>query len=375
MLKNTVLEYKVNCEKTLSNPEYDLIYRSRYSEKVKNAIDYFSKIYKGEIQSLVMSDFLMFNKYYNVNFLDVDRLLSYCKIKVDNNDNCILDGWHCEILGMYHIGSNVPNKKINFDMSNYYDMELIKTDEDKWIAIRTLIQIMNEIPEEEINLNNYYTLSEWYNYHDSKLVSYQTNLYGLKNKEEEPVKSTTININKLLTKKEIMKILYSNAKYGSCDYYDMFGCSNNITITEEDIMKNKIGDAVINTVISDEKINLEKYLEHNGSKRTNAVINDITNLTKNRINCSLYKEDITPEELLVEIHNNSSPFGMGYMSHEKKQLTLGEAKEILSKYDNYIDYLNGIAFKLNFSMFPILDVRRFEDRNRPMTTYLEKIKN
>ncbi len=361
-LKDTILDYKKNCEQTMNNPMYDLIYRSRYSNNLDNFKSGFIKIFSQLNQSIVMSDFIMFNKNYEINFLEVDRLLPYCKIKVVDSENYILDGWNYKTLGMYVCGSNTPNKEIKFDMSNYHNMELVKTEEEKRLAVRALIQIMNEVPEEEINMHNYYTISEWYNYYDSKLNSYNGNEYNIKIKEDTKlVGNVCVEINKLLTESEIFEILYRNAKYGSRDYYDMFGSNEHVNILDSDIHQTKFKDATIDTNISDQKIDLKNYLKHNGITRTNNVINEIEHKKKNRINCSLYKNNITPEQLIVEIHNNTCPYGMGYLSHENKKLTIDEAKKILNE-SNYIDYLNGIAFKLDFGYFPILDISKCEDR-------------
>ncbi len=380
MLKDTIINYKKNCEQTMNNPMYDLIYRSRYSNNLSKVTSGFISIYNKLNQKVVMSDFIMFNKNYEINFLDVDRLLSYCKIKVIDNENYILDCWNYKSLGMYNCDYKVSNKKINFDMSNYYNIELVKTEEEKRLAVRALIQIMNEVPEEEINMHNYYTISEWYNYYDSQLVSYCQNESNIKiNEDTILVGDICVQINKLLTKKEIFEILYKYAKYGSNDHYYMFGTNEKVNILDDidndnkinDILDNKINDildnikfndATIETHISDEKIDLTKYLMHNGITRTNYVINEIEYVKKDRINCSIYKKNITPEELIVEIHNNAIPYNMGIFSNENKKLTINEATEILDK-NKYIDYLNGIGYKLDFSIFPILNIKRCEDRN------------
>ena len=375
-LKDTIINYKNNIEKTMKTAEYDLIYRSRYSNNLRCNVSDFMKIFNGSTQSIVMSEFIMFNKNYNINFLDVDRLLPYCKIKVIDNEKYILDGWHYEMVGFYDIGSKLSNKIIKFDMSEYENMEVVKTEEDKRLAVRALIQIMNEIPEEELNLYNYYTISEWYSYYDSKLTSYNNNMYNLKkNDHEEKLSSPLlININKLLLKKQILEILYEYAKYGSGDYYNMFGKCNPTKITDNDINKNTINEASIYTEISDEKLDLTNYFKYNGAARTNKVIDEIKRMIEYKINCSFYKANIKPEELIVEIYNTLS-FSIGCITN-KKLITTKEALEILKHNNNYIDYINGIAIKLNFSTFPILDIKKFEDRNGKgcMIKYIKNIK-
>lgn len=364
-LKNTIEHYKNNIEKTMKKPEYDLIYRSRYGNTLTSFVNDFIQIFNGSTQTIVMSDFIIFNKNYNIDFLEVDRLLPYCKIKVTDNEKYILDGWNYELIGFYEIDTKLSNKIIKFDMTEYENMELVKTEEEKRLAVRALIQIMNEIPEEEINLHNYYTISEWYSYYDANLTSYNNNIYNLKNSkcDEKLVGPLFININKLLTKKHILEILYVYAKYGSGDYYHMFGKTDTTKITDDDINKNTINEASIYTEISNEKLDLTNYFKYNGGTRTNNVINEINRLVKNKIICSFYKADITPEELVVEIHNNTLPFNAGFLDHTKKQITTKEASEILKRNNNYIDYLNGIPYKLDFSNFPIIDIKKFDDRN------------
>ena len=209
-LKDLVLNYKNN----KNNTELDLIYRSRYSKNLYNVTNGYIKIFSSNIQSIVMSDFIMFNKNYNIDFLAVDRLLPYCKIKVINSNKYILDGWVYETLGMFYVGSTQPNKNngITNKIISKPNMDLVKTESEKRLAVRALIQIMNEIPEEEINLNNYYTISEWYNYYDAEITTYETNMSYIKPipEDETLVDSLDVNINKLLTEKEILNILYSH---------------------------------------------------------------------------------------------------------------------------------------------------------------------
>ena len=180
-LQDTVFNYKNNIKKTMKTPEYDLLYRSRYSNNLSGLSDGYINIFNKSNQTIVMSDFLIFNKNYNIDFLDIDRLLPYCKIKVYSNEKYILDGWHYNSMEFY---SDFGNRTIKFDMSEYQNMELIKTEEEKRLAVKALIMIMNEIPEEEINLHNYYTISAWYTYYNEKLSSYNNNLSNLQNNIE-----------------------------------------------------------------------------------------------------------------------------------------------------------------------------------------------
>jgi hypothetical protein len=64
MLQNIINDYKVKCETTMINPEYDLIYRSRYSSNIKIETS-FIQIF-ADPQKIVVSDYIMFNKNYKL---------------------------------------------------------------------------------------------------------------------------------------------------------------------------------------------------------------------------------------------------------------------------------------------------------------------
>ena len=65
------------------------------------------------------------------------------------------------------------------------------------------------------------------------------------------------------------------------------------------------------------KLDLTNYFKYNGVTRTNKVIDEIKRTTEHKINCSLYKDNIKPEELVVEIYNNTLPFSIGCITNKK----------------------------------------------------------
>lgn len=88
-------------------------------------------------------------------------------------------GWSYSCSNFYVCGSNKPHYSIKFDMKDYLSMNLLVTEEEKRLAVRAMIQIMNECDIQDINLNSYHVISEWYRINDSMINSYNSNLYGL----------------------------------------------------------------------------------------------------------------------------------------------------------------------------------------------------
>jgi hypothetical protein len=376
-------QYKKDIESKLSDPNQDLIYRSRYAQ-INPIANGFIRIFNGASpQSIVLSDFMMFNKNFDLNLNLVDRLLPYCKFSENKtiNETYQLDGWTYSCPGFYECGSNKPHYSIKFDMGSYSSMGLLVTEEEKRLAVRAMIKIMNECDVQDINLNSYHVISEWYRINDMMINSYNSNLYGLEvakknaNQAKEDHVQVPIKFNTLqrLTREEIIEILYACASNGSNDHYSIYGKPKLINLYQLDLSKpiEKIDQCVIGYNPSNlSQLDLSKYLEANGPERTGYVISQFEQMIKSRVNMNLWVKTvdgsaIKPEELLVELYNNLSPTGMGVVQWYSNpiKLTVESAKEILDKSDGYIDYLNGVAFKLNWSNYPILDIGRFEDRN------------
>ncbi len=388
-------QYKTQCENTIGSPEHDLVYRSRYSANVSWQSNGFIRIFSGSTQSIVPSDFIMFNKNFKLSFLDVDRLLPYCKFKSieGNHEQNQLDGWTYKCFGLYQAGSAQSNKQISWSMDNYNKLPLLKTEEEKRLAVRAMLQIMNECDEEQINLYNYHVIGEWYHFYDSKLNSYNGNSYEetsaaeptTLNKPDIPIESfKSIPINKLIKPKEILDLLYSHAKSGSNDQYVWFGKTtnpNNLNVKSGEHV-GTIGTVTINTTISDDLIDLRAYAQANGVARADSVRNSIAREIKDKINCEQFVKSngtpLAPAELIVAIYNNSSKYNMGWLDQTQRTLTVTDAENLLAE-SKHIDYLDGKAFKMSFETWPIIDIRRFADRNGPehltkcVKTYTESL--
>lgn len=380
-LAEQVNQYKTQCETHMTNPEHDLVYRSRYSPNVSWQSNGFIRIFSGSTQSVIPSDFIMFNKNFKLSFLDVDRLLPYCKFKSDkgNYEQNQLDGWVYKCFGLYQAGSAQSNKQISWSMDNYNKLPLLKTEEEKRLAVRAMLQIMNECDEEQVNLYNYHVIGEWYHFYDAKLNSYNGNSYGepsadeptTLNKQDIPIESfKSIPINKLMKPNAVLDLLYSYAKSGSNDQWVWFGKTTNpvnIFVKPGEYV-GTIGTVTINTTISDDSIDLRAYAQANGVARAQAVSNSIAREIKDKINCEQFtKPDgtpLTPAELIVSIYNGSGKYNMGWLDQTQRTLTVTDAEKLLAE-SKHIDYLDGKAFKMGFETWPIIDIRRFVDRNGP----------
>lgn len=372
-------QYKKDIESKLSDPNQDLIYRSRYAQ-INPLSSGFIRIFNGSSpQSVVISDFMMFNKNFDLKLNLVDRLLPYCKFSQDktSHETYQLDGWAFSCPGFYLSGSNRPHYSIKFDMKSYPSMGLLVTEEEKRLAVRAMIQIMNECDIKDINLNSYHVISEWYRINDSMINSYNSNLYGLEqSKQDNQLDLSQIqsifNANQLLTPKEIVKTLYSHASNGSDDQYSIYGKTTPIDWTGIDFTKpiGLVNGCEINIDLTSlDRLDLSGYIKSNGLERTKQVIDSFEHTIKSRVNMNNWtKHDgsaISAPELVVEIYSNLLPTGMGVLQWitNPVKLTNESAKTLLEKSDYYIDYLNGVVFKMNWSDYPILDIGRFESRN------------
>jgi len=358
-----VLEkYKKKTEESIKPPYYDVTYRSRYNNiKLFNEYKFFN-IFGKHHHKVVMADYLMFNPYFKLDYHDLDRLLSYCKIKTIDDYTYKIDGW---IISFNMYGR--PSYNISYDNSDYDELDLIKTEEDKRLAVRLFIQVMNETPDEYVNFNNYNVIAEWYNKHDNLLNSYNSNMSLLdvynKNKQMEADPNNDFTNDDLililedkLTEKEIINLLECAEKNGKNDFLE-FGLSDQSPNTNiKEYME-------INT----KSIDLSEYYNRNGYTRTKMVIDNIKRQTAHKINCNNYLkengEPISKAELFACLYNSCMAFGMGIMQNDDKALTVEKAEEILQSYDHYIDYYNGVAIKMSFSQYPIIDFETFDKRN------------
>jgi hypothetical protein len=366
-----------------TNPIFNKVWRSRFGNI--NPINFG---YPRNMDNIYVSDYIMFNQNCDLSFDIVDRILPYIKFKKINENTIQIDRWIFKNYGLFTIGSFRPNYDITLSDNELSSNEFIKTDEDKWLVVRAMLQIMNETPDEFVNFNSYHIIGHWYNKNDSWLVSWEVNNKNKSNvnydSDNNQLKKSEliIKLNNRLKKNELIDILYENAIYGGKDF-------RNTTIILDplkelydkkiykDLVKiDKISDAIINTVINLDIIDLTEYLKANQKEKTKQTIIEINFTIKNRFNCiNITKPDkiqITKFDLLARMYNLSLPFGMGIFSQEEKIksdkkifiMTSSDAENFFSLHDNcYVDYLYGIPIKMDFSLFPIVDFGKFEEYN------------
>jgi hypothetical protein len=364
-----ILDNQKKDAELLEDPNYDLKYRSRYFNRniFKSNIFY---IYGSNNQSLYMSDYIMFNKF-NIPFYKLERYISFCKIKYHSENKFQIDGWIIE-----QDDYDYKNTKITYDDSNLDELELCSNDSEYSDVIRNLKIIMDFTPTKYINYHNYYVLDEWYlqNYSFTNKAKNELLIKDKANNYDLTDNDLHIEINKRIVLDDIFKILYTHSINGISDLYEMFGCYKdelpksiqNHTLIQE--YKN----SPIHVVINNESIDLKKYLKFNGVKRTYTCIKNIKDELKNKYYC----ENISKEELLCELYNSQSAFGMGIFQSCDKTLSIEDASTLLSN-SNFIDYLHGVAIKINFNNFPIIDYEKFESRNGTgiFLKCIENIKN
>lgn len=373
--------YKKMIERKNENPNSDLIYRSRY-DKInpfdKGYITVFNKNYS---QRVVPSDFIMFNKNYDLEFNELERLLSYSKIMKNKNlyvSDYKLDGWSYYNPNYTYLGATEPNYTIDFSMRDYESMSLLQTETDKLLAVRAMIQIMNECDINDINMRNYHVMAEWETINHRFLNSYEDNLYALRISKQilnEEIKLSHFDTKLLeyLSKKEIIDILYRHASGGFLDSYSIYGKYKKIdydSINTNDKI-DKINDCNINVSLN--HFNLEEYAKENNIQRANNVIEDIKREVEYRININMYKNkdgsDITKGQLIVILYNYLMPEMKGMIESPKimySGITLINDITQLIKFTpehaetiSSSDFLHCL-FRLSFNMFPIIDYKYFD---------------
>jgi hypothetical protein len=370
MTKDILENHKKTLEETTDKPHYvDITYRSRYTNVRIHDNNKFIFIFCRQHNKVIMADYLMFNKYYNVSYDVLERLLGYCKISFKYGYTSSvnkIDGWIFETHYNGLPGNGLPGYHIKYDNSDYDELPFVKTDEEKRLTVRLLIQVMNETPEEYVNLHNYNVICQWYRNNDIYLSSYNTNIFQLERnkkddnnleKNEIPENELILQLDDKVTNKEIIYILESEMKYGKNDIYEL-GITD-----KEDIVNIDLNDMVeINT----KQLDLRRYYKENGYIKTKTVLDQLQNMIKYRINCNNYlkhnQEKITKAELLTALYNSCMAYGMGVLVHTDKKLTIDNAENLLKK-KSYFDYENGIALKISFREFPIMDFQRFDKYN------------
>ena len=373
-------------QSNMLNPIFDKVWRSRFGD-----FELMINSFPTNLNSIYISDYIMFNPNCNLTFDQVDRILPYIKFKKIDSDTCQIDRWIFTSKGFYMIDSVQPNYEITWlNLDNTDTMEGIKTEEDKWYAIRALLQIMNDTPDKYVNFNSYQIIGNWYHKNDNWLVSWIPNNYRPINKNQISLVQSdlSINLEGRLNQDELIRFLYSNALFGGKDL-EKIGIkseSNSIYNILINLVKStcnkithfidKIKDAQINVQIDLDMIDLTEYVKINGEERTIILIDEINQTIKYRYNCkNVLNSDsiqITKEELLTRMYNMSLPFGIGLIDSAykvqtddgRKLMEVQEATKILYESDSqYIDYLYGVPIKTVFSQFPIINYHKFDEYN------------
>lgn len=399
-LTKKYLEDSKHIKTTLINPIFDKVWRSRFGE-----INPFESNFPTNLNKIYISDYIMFNPNCKLTFDLIDRILPYIKFKKIDKDTIQIDRWIYKTNGFFIIGSDRPNYEIKLSDVELGPDEHVKTELDKWLVVRAMLQIMNDTPDEYVNFGSYQIIGYWYNKNDSWLVSWEPNYYKDKSESEKintdsnilDNSDLVINLDNKIEQNELIELLYEYAIYGGNDLektgfkYDktMFISitrkilkdlhTKNISI-ENNYIEN-ISDATINTRIDLNLLDLTKYKMANGENRTRKLIDEIKRRTKYIYNCdNVIKPDgnkITKSDLLARMYNLSLPFGMGIFSHiEKIKSDCGnnslKAVDIDKLFENnkneygkteYFDYIFGVPIKTSFDSYPIINFRQFEKYN------------
>jgi hypothetical protein len=380
------------------NPIFDKVWRSRFGN-----IEPIESGYPKNMNQIYVSDYIMFNPNCKLTFDKVDRILPYIKFKKIDLNTIQIDRWIFKDNGFFIDGSDRPNYEITMSGKELEPDEFVKTEEDKWLVVRAMLQIMNDTPDEFVNFNSYQIIGHWYNKNDSWLVSWVPNNYSNESKSDSNYNKLTkselvINLSNKLEKTELINMLYGNAINCGYDLQNTgikFVNNTFISITQK-VMKelyktaiNKeghlienISDAKINTVINLNTLDLTEYLKINGEEKTRQLIRNINNRIQYRFNCANITNpdgtQITKLDLLARMYNLSLPFGLGLIEQAEKIksdekisiMTITDANKLLNEKisyngikSSYLDYVYGVPIKMDFSSFPIVDYRQFEKYN------------
>lgn len=108
----------------------------------------------------------------NINWDILERILPLIRVKFVASGNL-----HTEQLDNYLItnisypGLKGPVYTIDWCDDNVLELENPKTDYEKLITAKALIRLMNEVPPELLNFNNYYHVCSWYHRNDMGIQS------------------------------------------------------------------------------------------------------------------------------------------------------------------------------------------------------------
>ena len=270
---------------TMKYPSHCKIYRSRYCDI--GPIDLYgipSKfLSKSGLCNLVeISDFIMFNKYFEISQNLIERLLPYCKIQKYTSpygptykiDNWIITFYNKQQYPM----TNIEYKKECNDYETFHnmnEMSYANTDHDKLLIVRSLIQIMNESPEEFVNMKNYWELAKWLEINDYTIARFNSIKKTTQNNKINEIfdyDSLIISTENKVDSKEILKILYELAlDGGDSKKIQLYGTKlledfefDNICPSHTSTYIETLGSAEICTDLSSDEINLHGYYKKNG---------------------------------------------------------------------------------------------------------------
>ena len=96
----------------------------------------------------------------NINMDILERVISMVRYTENRNmDTIQLDNY--EIKHFMYSDPKSPRYVINWRDDNIPSLKFAKTDAEKLIVCKALARLMNEVPPELLNFNNYYHVCAW----------------------------------------------------------------------------------------------------------------------------------------------------------------------------------------------------------------------
>lgn len=167
--KNNLQEYKMTpfYEKLKRNNMLGLEIMEAYIEtkKLTNISDKATEVVTNNVEDLDYSvvNMLIFGKTILRSINDVERILSYVRIKMTNEEKGLVFQLDHYIIKYGHFYDTLAEYDIDFvdEMTN---LRFAKTDIEKFFCAKYIIQLMNEVDPQHLNFGNYIIINEWYLY-------------------------------------------------------------------------------------------------------------------------------------------------------------------------------------------------------------------
>jgi hypothetical protein len=165
-----VIDYNKTIKTKLSEPKYDLVYRSRNLELKLFDNGFTRNIISDDKNNVIIMDFLLFNKNFLIRYDQVEWLFNYCRIRNLSKENIVSSNFYCVDGWVYHVQSGYPEYKIYRD-SQLLDLmepsELVGYNFPNKLANRNLsiqmyLMVASNCPDELLNWHNYLVILEWY---------------------------------------------------------------------------------------------------------------------------------------------------------------------------------------------------------------------